>query len=141
MDLSVSFPRKAYQDRNYKFTVEECLSKFTASEPLPGFACSACQSCNSTREMSIFRMPKILVIQFKRFYNTKYRRAKLANSVEIPMNLDMTEFCINQNEMPHYSLYGLSHHTGTLNVGHYTSEVKNTDSSSWYQGNDSRSKK
>jgi hypothetical protein len=42
--------------------------------------------------MSIYRFPKILVLNFKRFYNSRANRAKLTNSLEIPMNIDMTYF-------------------------------------------------
>ena len=90
------------------------------------------------RSMSIFRFPKILVIHLKRFYNTKFRREKLTNSIEIPMNLDMTEYGQASNHRSKasaasYNLYGISHHSGTLNGGHYIGEVMNIDNSSWYK--------
>lgn len=36
-----------------------------------------------------------------------------------------------------YTLYGISHHSGTLNGGHYIGQVMNIDDANWYTCNDS----
>jgi len=36
-----------------------------------------------------------------------------------------------------YNLYGISHHSGTLNGGHYIGEAQNLDTQNWYNCNDS----
>ena len=40
-----------------------------------------------------------------------------------------------------YKLYGISHHSGSLNGGHYIGEVKNLDDGTWYNCNDSHCSK
>jgi len=40
-----------------------------------------------------------------------------------------------------YKLYGISHHSGSLNGGHYIGEVKNLDTGVWYNCNDSHCSK
>lgn len=45
-----------------------------------------------TKDMSLFRFPRILVIHLKRFYNSTMRREKLSTTVQIPETLDMSPF-------------------------------------------------
>jgi len=45
-----------------------------------------------TKEISVYRFPKILVIHLKRFYNSTMRREKLSTSIDLPSILDMREF-------------------------------------------------
>jgi ubiquitin C-terminal hydrolase len=40
-----------------------------------------------------------------------------------------------------YNLYGISHHSGTLNGGHYIGEAQNLDNKTWYNCNDSHCSK
>ena len=35
-----------------------------------------------------------------------------------------------------YKLFAISHHSGNLNNGHYTADVKDLDSGNWYNCND-----
>ena len=37
-----------------------------------------------------------------------------------------------------YKLYGISHHSGTLDDGHYFAEVMNLDSENWFKCKDSK---
>ena len=68
--------------------------------------------------------------------------------VDIPEELDAS-FCatpgsVHQNLNQHgsrYTLYGISHHSGSLNGGHYVAETMNADTGEWYDCNDSSVKK
>lgn len=96
--------------------------------------------------MTIFRFPKILVIHLKRFYNSTMRREKLSTTINIPNILDMRPFAPYSNHSSkalaaNYKLYGISHHSGTLNGGHYIGDVLNLDTETWYCCNDSRCSK
>jgi ubiquitin C-terminal hydrolase len=98
------------------------------------------------KEMTIFRFPKILVIHLKRFYNSTMRREKLSTTVNIPTTLDMRQYAPYSNHASKqkagsYKLYGMSHHSGTLNGGHYIGEVLDLDQGNWYLCNDSRCSK
>ncbi len=94
MDLSVSFPRKSVKILGY-ISVEECLKNFITPERMEvcGYRCTGCKrEDNFVKDMTIYRLPRILVIHLKRFYNSYIRREKLNTSVKIPETLDMAPF-------------------------------------------------
>lgn len=58
-----------------------------------GYTCQKCrQKDNFTKQMSVYRFPKILVLHLKRFYNSYTRREKINTLVKIPESLDMTPY-------------------------------------------------
>ena len=150
MDLSISIPRKSIRITGY-VDVNECLQSYVASERMErcGYKCSKCGAIdNMEKDMTIFRFPKILVIHLKRFYQSTMRREKLSTTVFIPPVLDMRPYAphssksliqtfifylnlhtdhSSKNNARSYQLYGISHHSGTLNGGHYIGEVMNLD--------------
>mmetsp|Transcript_25949 Transcript_25949/g.19553 ORF Transcript_25949/g.19553 Transcript_25949/m.19553 type:complete len:100 (+) Transcript_25949:689-988(+) len=67
------------------------------------------------------------------------RREKLNTPVEIPLRLDMRPYAPHSNHQStksaEYSLFGISHHSGSLYGGHYIAEVRS--GGSWYRCNDS----
>ena len=92
--------------------------------------------------MTIFRFPKVLVIHFKRFEISRLSSGKLTTAISMPKSLDMSKYAtpesIRSSEKAEitYKLYGISHHSGSLNGGHYVGEVLNSDSGKWYECND-----
>ena len=91
MNLSISIPRKAVKFTGY-VDINECIKSFIAKEIMEscGHKCSQCKSIDSmSKELTIFRFPKILVIHLKRYYNSTMRREKLSTTVNIPTTLDM----------------------------------------------------
>lgn len=93
--------------------------------------------------MTIYRFPKLLVIHLKRFYQSTMRREKLSTTVFIPPVLDMRAYAPHSKhpskmQAKSYQLYGMSHHSGTLNGGHYIGEVMNLETQKWFECNDSR---
>ena len=64
-------------------------------------------------------MPKILVIHLKRFVFSERLMdyAKLDDIVEIKPELQIP--CAQENRAGSYKLYGIVHHLGTKNNGHY----------------------
>lgn len=71
MDLSLSFPKKS------RCSLEDCLTSFISEERMQecGYRCSKCKrKDNFSKQMTIWKLPKILVIHLKRFSNTnRYR--------------------------------------------------------------------
>mmetsp|Transcript_7191 Transcript_7191/g.11334 ORF Transcript_7191/g.11334 Transcript_7191/m.11334 type:complete len:108 (+) Transcript_7191:236-559(+) len=99
MDLSLSIPRGAVR-LTCQADVTRCLETFIQKEKMEecGFKCSKCKAVDKMeKDMTLFRLPKILVIHLKRFYNSSMRREKLSTSLKIPQTLDMTPFAPYSN--------------------------------------------
>jgi len=134
LNVSISIPRSAVRYTG-KVRVQECIDNWVAPESMDkcGYKCSKCKAVdNMQKEFTFFRFPKVLVIHLKRFYNSTMRREKLGTMVSIPQTLDMTPYAKYSNHpsvkgAKNYQLYGMSHHSGTLNGGHYVGEVQNLD--------------
>ena len=95
------------------------------------------------KETQIFRLPKILIIYVQRFskkYDRQGReyREKIYTPLEIQESIDLAPYCkegVEFTKNPHYDLYAMSMHSGTLKGGHYIAQVKYGDQ--WYNCNDS----
>jgi ubiquitin C-terminal hydrolase len=89
MDLSLSFSRSASRITG-NVSLEDCIKSFTNPERMEqcGYKCEKCGKLdNMSKELTIFRFPKILVIHLKRFYNSYMRREKLNTTINIPTSL------------------------------------------------------
>ncbi|KAG8435974.1 hypothetical protein GDO86_007171 [Hymenochirus boettgeri] len=115
------------------FTLEQCLNLFTKPEVLAPEEAWYCPKCNQHREASkqlmLWRLPNILIIQLKRFsFRTFIWRDKINDMVDFPVrNLDLSTFCIGQKEdhqMPIYDLYAVINHYGGMIGGHYTAYAR-----------------
>ena len=106
MDLSVSFPRKGVRITG-QVELRECLETFIKPERMEecGFKCKKCKGVDTmTKELTVFRFPKILVIHLKRFYNSAMRREKINTSVKIPLTANFSEFAPNSSKMQLFKL-------------------------------------
>ncbi len=146
MDLSVSFSRGASRIIG-KARVEHCLESYIKPERMEecGFKCEKCKKVdNFEKQMTVYRLPQILVLHLKRFYNSHIRREKLNTHVAVPDILDMKPYAPYSShdsvKKAKYKLYGISHHSGTLYGGHYFADVRNEEGS-WYHCNDSHASK
>ncbi|KAJ3261422.1 ubiquitin-specific protease doa4, partial [Borealophlyctis nickersoniae] len=150
-------------------TLEQCLNKFVEEEILDGddrWRCPRCKVPRRTRkQLTIARLPVILLIHLKRFYFQGPFRNRIDTYVEFPITgLDLTSYLppqrrIQSPPMPHqqqqqipgippplpakpdvylYDLYAVSNHYGGLNGGHYTAQIKNGYKQRWYNFDDSR---
>jgi ubiquitin C-terminal hydrolase len=74
-------------------TLEECLTAFASEEYMDamGYKCSKCKAEDTcTKQMTIYRFPKVMVIHMKRFDNVGFsRREKLNTRIEIPLSINM----------------------------------------------------
>ncbi len=147
-DLSLPIP-KAAQMREKKFgsfmkgaigisttkssSVYECLKAFTEEEELAGDESCYCSRCKthtiSSKSISIFKLPQILVLHLKRFSYSTFRREKLSTQIEIPKtSLNMNEYCSPDASIEGsrtYDLIAVSNHHGGYGGGHYTAYVWN----------------
>uniref|UniRef100_A0A8C5GUF9 ubiquitinyl hydrolase 1 n=1 Tax=Gouania willdenowi TaxID=441366 RepID=A0A8C5GUF9_GOUWI len=116
------------------FTLEQCLNLFTKPEVLAPEEAWYCPKCQQHREASkqllLWRLPNILIIQLKRFsFRSFIWRDKINDMVDFPIrNLDLSDFCIGQKEdmqqPPVYDLYAVINHYGGMIGGHYTAYAR-----------------
>ena len=77
--------------------IELFLGEETLSDD---FFCSKCKRKlfiiselrESTKKLAIFRLPKVLVIQLKRFSYGKWRKEKINTKINFPNELDLRSF-------------------------------------------------
>ena len=116
-------------------TLQECLSLFIEPEILSADEAWFCPSCKkhreATKQLTLWRLPPILIIQLKRFmFKNPYYKEKINKFIQFPLeNLDMTEFCCLdspqvEQQRPIYDLYATINHHGGMFGGHYTAYAR-----------------
>jgi ubiquitin C-terminal hydrolase len=126
-------------------TLDHCLRAFSREELLTGSDQWYCNKCKEQRDihkkLELYRLPKILIIQLKRFQSKKSAskgssymslayaqvlQEKVGDFVDFPTEgLDLRDYVedIRIKESPDpvlYDLYAVSNHYGSLHGGHYT---------------------
>jgi len=128
-------------------SLEECLDDFIKEEMIDQdnmIKCSFCGHYNkSTKHTKFWKLPKILIIQLKRFKVNNYGiiTEKISKQVDYPINLNLDKY-INNNINNNYELFAVNNHhsiNNSINHGHYTSMVINRFNNKWYNFNDSKS--
>ncbi|SMN21696.1 similar to Saccharomyces cerevisiae YER144C UBP5 Putative ubiquitin-specific protease, closest paralog of Doa4p but has no functional overlap [Maudiozyma saulgeensis] len=113
--------------------IHESMNQFYRSENLIGINEWECSNCKTkrpaTQRLQITKFPKILIIQLNRFSNYMNKNTCY---VKYPHILDLTAYSNTESIIPKYSLFGVTCHTGTMDVGHYSSYVKKQDDTWWY---------
>ena len=73
--------------------LRECLKEFSKEEEIKEFKCDSCkQNKGCTKWVSIWQFPHVLILQLKRFDSSNCRVDKVETSVDLPINLDLSEF-------------------------------------------------
>uniref|UniRef100_A0A336K4T9 ubiquitinyl hydrolase 1 n=1 Tax=Culicoides sonorensis TaxID=179676 RepID=A0A336K4T9_CULSO len=137
-DLSLPLPS------NTRCKLSDCLDLFIKEEILDGDEMPTCSKCKtrrkSTKNFTIQRYPKILVIHLKRFSETRW--SKLTTLVEFPTSeggLNLAPFASSSNTETNnglYSLYATSNHMGSTAGGHYVAFCKHPTTKKWHEFND-----
>jgi ubiquitin C-terminal hydrolase len=134
-------------------TLEDALKDFTTEEILVGdnqFHCTKCKkNVDAHKKMYIWELPKILIVQFKRFKHTvriispnytSNSTSKISTKITFPFeNLDLKpQMSPLYGDRPSkYNLVATSNHSGTTwNMGHYVSFCKNNTNNYWYKYDD-----
>lgn len=124
-------------------------------------SCSKCkEKRRSAKRYTIERLPKILVIQLKRFLKAHYTQ-KIELNVDYPIeDLDMSKYLSRNVEQQQqsgqavittntnsrnngggqhclYDLYAISLHSGSGSSGHYVAYCKHPYTKKWHYFNDS----
>lgn len=73
-------------------TLEECLDAFSKEEKIPEAFCSKCEEFRvQNKNMSLWRLPPVMIIHLKRFQFTQHMKRKLRDLVVFPTEgLDFT---------------------------------------------------
>lgn len=152
--LSIPVPRSGV------VSLLDCFNEFTKCEILETDEQWNCSSCKkktpSTKQLTITRLPRNLILHLKRFDN---KMNKNNIFVKYPFTLDLTSYWasdfdgklppgVSDNELPtrgqvppfRYRLYAVANHYGSLFGGHYTSYVHKGITKSWYYFDDQNMK-
>lgn len=160
VDLSPLENRGFQKSASATISIDDCLEKFRYEELLTDdnkYYCSKCKEHQDTyKKMDMYRLPKILVVQLKRFSKgdsggSKYSAysafgrmvmgsSKNSDLIDFPVEgLDMGKYLLDCPEDKEYiyDLYAVSNHSGSLAGGHYVAHCKNSLDGNWYYFNDS----
>ena len=132
----------------------ECLQNFCSGE-IVSYKCDSCKVENTaTKKLNIFRAPKKLIIQLKRFSSQNHSHSshrgilsfmnmnsgKISDKIDFPLNnLDIKDYTSDIDTQNYvYNLYATVNHSGGLGGGHYVANCKNLLDKKWYHFNDDR---
>lgn len=131
---------KTLENKDNSLSIYDCFDQFKKEEKLERENTWYCNVCKNQQEalkkMEIYRAPRILIIQLKRFklksqnsLSEELINGKNETLVNYPIeNLDLRDYIVGENkENAIYSMFAISQHFGTLSQGHYTTFCKNRD--------------
>lgn len=94
--------KEAEQKQESPITLDECLKLFTDAEMMDDKESWYCPNCKEFRaaikKLDIWKLPKVLVIQLKRFH-FRGRFMKISRLVDFPRcNLNVSDFVLSKEE-------------------------------------------
>ena len=132
---------EAEKEENKKQNLVECIKYFCEEEQLKignEWYCNKCkENLLAKKKIDLYYLPKILIINFKRFIKESQRWEKNDENIDFPItNFNMKELIIGPDkEHSVYDLFAVSQHYGNTEGGHYTAVCKNGNN--WYNYDDS----
>ncbi|CAF1471506.1 unnamed protein product [Rotaria sordida] len=134
---------KTNPEKNYLELVD-CLREFIALETPNNlwFCKNKCnQPVRAAKQMLLSILPRVLIIQLKRFTENNGGMRKLDTFVNFPITgLDLNEFMIDRQDKYLYDLIAVANHMGTVNRGHYHAYARQTTTKliQWFCFDDER---
>lgn len=119
-------------------TLIDCFDDYVKGESLEGdnawYNEITMKKQNVRKTIKYWSLPKVLVIDLKRFSVSGKKNQKL---VSFPIeHLDLTNYVIGYKKNSYkYELYGVANHSGGTSGGHYFAYIK-TANNQWYSFND-----
>jgi ubiquitin C-terminal hydrolase len=120
-------------------TLEQCLmNNFNVDEHLNEnnqYHCDKCsQKSDAVKNTTLWHAPHRLIIQFKRFVSVGQMTYKNKKNIKFPLTgLNLKPFISPYVDGEYmYDLYGVIHHSGDLQGGHYIAYTKNAITDKWY---------
>lgn len=121
-------------------TLDGCMKIFASEEELnddDGWYCSkCCKHVSAKKKADIWKLPNKLIIHMKETLSDVTTRRTIDFKID---SWDLAPYVLNPEmaKEPHkYRLYGLIHHRGTINSGHYVAYARNRNDGNWYLFND-----
>ncbi|KAG0288002.1 ubiquitin-specific protease doa4 [Dissophora globulifera] len=150
--MYLSLPIKVKTSSRQPQTLQSCLNAFVEPEMMDGDNAWNCPHCKkarkATKQLTISRVPDVLLIQLKRFSTDGPFKNKIKAMVQYPIqDLDLTAYLPKRlasmpagmpQESALYDLYAVSNHSGEVSSGHYTACVRGETPNSWINFDDSR---
>lgn len=137
--------RRNHSGKMMKLSVslENCFKELLKPEILGENGQWFCEICNqltdAEKKLDLWTLPRVLIIQLKRFTYDLSNNSKIETFVDYPPHsLDLNSFVKNPtyDQKTRYDLIAVSAHTGNLVGGHYTTYAKNFLQQQWYHFND-----
>ena len=109
---------------------EELLAKDNS------YKCDKCGKTNASKKITATHLPPNLIIQLKRFSGNNSYCSKINYPIGIPLKMELKgEY---DEAVKKYKLYGIVHHSGLLEGGHYKAYIKDLETKQSYCFNDER---
>ena len=130
--LSLSIPNKINS------TIFDCMDLYSEDEELieeNAWFNDKTKKKEDVKKNTVFwNLPNVLIIDLKRFNNSN---RKIKSLVTTPLsNVNFSKYIKGYDKDSYiYNLYGTGNHSGCVNGGHYTSNIKNLNGK-WYNFND-----
>ncbi|GAN06886.1 cysteine proteinase [Mucor ambiguus] len=149
--MSLSLPIPSKKLRLSSVTLYQCLDYFVKEETLDKEDAWRCPKCEkkrkATKQLTLTRLPDVLLIHLKRFSMDGHFRNKLDATVRCATRgLDLSGYVpMSMTPSPPqdrpsfvYDLYAVSNHYGSISGGHYTACVRDGYSDKWHYFDDSK---
>ena len=129
---------------NPQITIYDCLNEYCKQEILDENNLWLCERCDNkvrgVKKMQLWTAPPVLVIQLKRFSDTKISKNQCL--IRFPLeNLDVGSLIsparFDPSDCYKYKLQCVVNHMGTMNSGHYFTYCLDEDSENWFKFDDS----
>jgi ribosomal protein L37AE/L43A len=121
-------------------TLCQCMHLFMNEEILDSKNLWHCTKCDKSvaakSQTALWKLPKIMVIQFKRFFLDGLMIIKNDTFVKYPVILDMKEFYSGPGDGGRYRLVAVTTHQGSLTGGHYEAKCFVEGPNKWYNFSD-----
>ena len=118
-------------------TIYDCFDLYTSEEHLTGenqyiVDETTKEKVDATKRILFWSLPKVLIIDLKRFVFSGNRMTKYTGKV-VFSQIDLSKYVVGYNpSLYKYELYGVCNHMGGLMGGHYTAYIKKPDGQWWH---------
>lgn len=102
-------------------TLVDCIKDHLKQETIDEWYCRNCKEMvTGKKKLDLYKLPDILMIQLKRFFQYNNRWMKKDAPVTYDLNgIDLSEFELLKQDSCIYNVVGVTYHIGRMSGGHY----------------------